>query len=222
MSDAGDVLREGWRRQASEDLMLERVGLAEGETSEKAGTSWNESFDEAVDVFPFPKLRIPVMEPAATTKQQARKQPTLYLMIGLPGAGKTTRAKEIEVEHAALRLTPDEWIVALYGNDLDRPRRDAVRDPVEAVQWHVAKRALSLGCNVVLDWGFWSRAERSEYQRQAEGLGARVEVVFLDAGIDELWSRILRRDESTSGTLHITRSELEYWSTLFEPPAEED
>jgi len=165
-------------------------------------------------------VRITVTERAATSDQQVCEQPTLYLMVGLPGAGKTTRAKEIEAAHAALRLTPDEWIVALYGHDLDRTRRDAVRDPVEAVQWLVAKRALSLGCNVVLDWGFWSHAERVAYQRQAEGLGARVEVVFLAAGIDELWSRISRRDESTSGTLHITRSELERWSTLFEPPAE--
>lgn len=114
------------------------------------------------------------------------KQPTLYMMVGLPGAGKTTRAKELESAASALRLTPDEWIVALYGHDLDRPHRDAVRDPVEAVQWQVAQRALSLGCNVVLDWGFWSRAERTEYRRRAEALGARVRVIFLDATADEL------------------------------------
>ena len=161
------------------------------------------------------------MECAEITTQQEPKRPTLYLMVGLPGSGKTTRAKEIEARHAALRLTPDEWILALYGNDLDRPHRDAVRDPVEAVQWQVAQRALALGCNVVLDWGFWSHAERLAYRRQAEALGARVELVFLDADIDELWSRISRRDESASGTLHITRAELELWSTLFEPPIEE-
>lgn len=143
-------------------------------------------------------------------------------MVGLPGSGKTTRAKEIESLHAALRLTPDEWIVALYGTDLDRTQRDAVRDPVEAVQWQVAKRALSLGCNVILDWGFWSHAERTEYRIQAEGLGARLEVVFLNADIEELWSRVSRRDEPTRGTLQITRSELERWSAMFEPPSQED
>jgi predicted kinase len=98
--------------------------------------------------------------------------PTLYLMVGLPGSGKTTRAREIEVAERALRLTPDDWIVALYGADLGRPQRDAVRDPVEALQWTVARRALTLGCDVILDWGFWSRQEREEYAAQAAALGA--------------------------------------------------
>lgn len=157
-----------------------------------------------------------------TNERHDHEQATLYMMVGLPGSGKTTRAREIETEHVALRLTPDEWILALYGDDLDRPHRDAVRDRVEAIQWQVARRALSLGCNVVLDWGFWSHAERTKYRRQAEALGARVRVRFLDATTDELWSRISQRDESTEGTLQITRSELEQWSTLFEPPTEEE
>ncbi|HEX5502040.1 MAG TPA: ATP-binding protein [Thermomicrobiales bacterium] len=155
-------------------------------------------------------------------ERRDRERPTLYLMVGLPGAGKTTRAQEIEAEHAALRLTPDEWILALYGPDLDRPERDAVRDPVEALQWQVAQRALALGCNIVLDWGFWSRAERVAYRARAAALGARTRVVFLDATIDELWSRIARRDESAAGTLQITRAELEAWAALFEPPGEDE
>jgi predicted kinase len=151
-----------------------------------------------------------------------RERPTLYIMVGLPGSGKTAKAREIEADCGALRLTPDEWIVSLYGTELDRRRRDAVRAPVEALQWQVAKRALSLGCSVVLDWGFWSRAERAEYRREAEVLGATVRTVFLDASPEELWARISRRDESVAGTLRITRAELEDWSNSFERPTEEE
>jgi predicted kinase len=163
-----------------------------------------------------------MMGHSPSNKRHDHGRSTLYMMVGLPGSGKTTRAKEIETEHVALRLTPDEWILALYGHDLDRPHRDAVRDRVEAIQWQVARRALALGCNVILDWGFWSQAERAEYGQRTEAVGARVRVVFLDATTDELWSRISQRDESTEGTLQITRSELERWSTKFEPPTEEE
>src|SRR4051794_16012185 len=43
-------------------------------------------------------------------------RPTLFLTVGLPGTGKTTAARRIEVERAALRLTKDEWVKALYGH----------------------------------------------------------------------------------------------------------
>ena len=156
-----------------------------------------------------------------SNSQPLPQQPVLYLMVGLPGSGKTTRAKEIEVEHNALRLSPDEWILDLYGHDLDRPQRDAVRDPVEALQWKVAQRAIGLGCSVVLDWGFWSQEERRSYGAQGEQLGATVQVIFLDAEIDELWARISQRDGSQQGTRHISREELEEWSTWFEPLTDE-
>ncbi|MFJ3714174.1 MULTISPECIES: hypothetical protein [unclassified Streptomyces] len=31
----------------------------------------------------------------------------------MPGAGKTTRARQLAKEHNALRLTPDEWMIPL-------------------------------------------------------------------------------------------------------------
>jgi predicted kinase len=149
-------------------------------------------------------------------------KPVLFLMVGLPGAGKTTRAKEIETRSHALRLTPDEWILALYGDKLDRRHRDAVRDPVEALQWEVAKRVLALGTSVILDWGLWAREERDRYRREAETLGAHTRVVFTDASLDELWRRVSQREESRAGTLGITREELEAWSKLFEAPTQDE
>jgi predicted kinase len=42
---------------------------------------------------------------------------TLLLTVGLPGAGKTTRARQLATEFNALRLTPDEWMIPLFGDD---------------------------------------------------------------------------------------------------------
>ncbi|MFL6043878.1 MAG: AAA family ATPase [Propionibacteriaceae bacterium] len=39
-------------------------------------------------------------------------------MVGLPAAGKTTRAKELAVAHQALRLTPDHWMIPLFGDSI--------------------------------------------------------------------------------------------------------
>jgi predicted kinase len=125
------------------------------------------------------------------------QRPTLFMMVGLPGAGKSTLAKEIEAEHNALRLTPDDWIVALFGNDA-RNQRDGARDPVEALQWEVAKRVLALGTNVVLDWGFWSRQERAWYRKEAELLGADAKLVFV------AWASMVARYDSNASNIRAS------------------
>lgn len=37
-------------------------------------------------------------------------------MVGLPAFGKTTRAKEIQTDCKALRLTTDEWMIPLFAD----------------------------------------------------------------------------------------------------------
>ncbi|HMF88378.1 MAG TPA: AAA family ATPase [Gemmatimonadaceae bacterium] len=149
--------------------------------------------------------------------------PTLHLIVGLPGAGKTTLARRLEGELPALRLTPDEWIGPLYGERLTQPELDAVRDPVENVQWGVAARALSLGASVVLDFGFWTRAERESFRERAATLGARSQVHGLVVAKDELWARLDRRNKDLPPhTFHITREQLDAWWALFEPPDDEE
>ncbi|HJR05651.1 MAG TPA: ATP-binding protein [Pyrinomonadaceae bacterium] len=148
---------------------------------------------------------------------------TLLLMCGLPGSGKTTLAKQLERERQAMRLTPDEWIVRLFGSNLTLPTLDWCRDPVEAVQWEVAERALSLGINVILDFGFWTRGEREGFRARAAALGARSEVHFLDVPRAVLLARLEARNaELPPFTFPVTEAQIDFWWKVFEPPTPDE
>lgn len=148
---------------------------------------------------------------------------TLFLICGLPGSGKTTLAREIERDRHALRLTPDEWIVKLFGADLAPPTLDWCRDPVEALQWEVAERALILGVSVILDFGFWTRGEREEFRSRARGLGAGVELHYLDVSREVLAARLAARNASLPPyTFRISEAQMDAWWSLFEPPTADE
>lgn len=56
----------------------------------------------------------------------------LFLMVGLPGAGKTARAKKLAAEHPALRLSPDAWMIPLFGEPGGGGRKRDVLAIIEA------------------------------------------------------------------------------------------
>ena len=92
-----------------------------------------------------------------TDREMVDTRPTLFLLVGLPGAGKTTRARELEVAQRALRFSPDEWMIPLYGES----DPDGMRDVLEGRLIATGARVLELGTSVILDFGFWGRDERS-------------------------------------------------------------
>lgn len=144
-------------------------------------------------------------------------------MCGLPCSGKTTAARTIEAEQSALRLTPDEWIQQLYGDAVSGEALAGARDPVERVLWQLAERILVLGVDVILDFGFWSRAEREEFRLRARRLGARSELHFSDVSEQELLRRLAARNaDPPPGTFSIDEGLLQTWFELFEPPSGEE
>lgn len=144
---------------------------------------------------------------------------TLHLMVGLPCSGKTTLAKRIEQERACLRLTPDEWIQRLFGADVRLDVLDAARDPMEALLWEVAAKVLQMGGDVILDFGFWTRAERDAFRERAAALGAGCVVHFSDVSQDELLQRLRARNAKLPpGCFRIDEERAKGWTKLFEPP----
>lgn len=148
---------------------------------------------------------------------------TLHLIVGLPCSGKTTFAKKLEHERSALRLTPDEWHVALFGQDAEEPEHDARHGLIEALLWNIARRALELGTNVILDFGFWAREEREDYRQRAKRLGASSEVHFLDVPAEELLRRLaVRNAQPSKACFYISEERMKPWIELFQTPSPQE
>ena len=148
---------------------------------------------------------------------------TLHLMVGLPCSGKTTLAQKLEHELPALRLTPDEWQIRLFGQDAEEPEHDARHSLIEAMLWNTASRALKLGMNVILDFGFWAREEREDYRSRAKHLGACSEVHYLDVSEAELLRRLEERNSQPSQeSFLISEEAMKPWIAFFQKPTPDE
>ena len=140
---------------------------------------------------------------------------TLFLMVGLPAAGKTTRARELAETQHALRLTPDHWMIPLFGDSMAEGKRWVLEGRLISA----ALQALRLGTSVVLDYGLWGRDERSALRWLARSAGAACQVVYLPVDKDVQLVRIAHRQETTPHqTFPMTEAEVDAWRGQFQEP----
>ena len=139
----------------------------------------------------------------------------LHLLVGMPGAGKSTVAQQIVEETGALHLDPDVWLMAL-GLPPAGPR-----DAFEALMFELTLDLVQRGVSVIVESGGWIRPHREAKRRAVQALGVPVELHVLDIPLEERWRRIARRNE-VSGAVHISRAELEEWELRWEPVTAEE
>ncbi|MDQ1065016.1 putative kinase [Streptomyces canus] len=140
---------------------------------------------------------------------------TLFLMVGLPGAGKTTQAKELAATHRALRLTPDHWMIPLFGDSMAGGKRWVLEGRLISV----ALQLLRLGTSVVLDYGLWGRDERSALRWLARSAGAACQVVYVPVDKDVQLARLAHRQATAPHqTFPMSETEVDQWREQFQVP----
>ena len=143
------------------------------------------------------------------------RRPRLIIVCGLPGAGKTTLAQDLERDYRAIRLSADDWMDALSIDLYDEEKRAQI----ETLQRNLAQQLLAVGQTVIIEWGTWAKSERDALRVEARALGAAVELRYVSARTDEFFDRIQRRGRENPP---ISRDAILRWSEIFEEPTSEE
>jgi predicted kinase len=137
-------------------------------------------------------------------------------MVGLPGSGKTTLARELAEKHGAVRFTLDEWMLRLHGLSFNDPAYGELASRCQGLIWDTALQVLTAGADVVLDWSMWSRERRRLWSARVSDAGCRVVVHYVATSSEVAAERARRR--SGPYNHQIGPSDVSHMVGLLEPP----
>lgn len=143
--------------------------------------------------------------------------PTVYLVYGFTGAGKTTFAKALEQDTGAVRFSADEWMARLHGSNPPAEKFQEYCDSIGELIWDMAALFLKRGHDVIMDMGFWSRFSRDQGRAFAAKHHADAKLYAVTCSEDVMRKRVLKRtSELPFGELVIDENAFELFKTRFE------
>lgn len=144
--------------------------------------------------------------------------PIVHLLHGFVGAGKTTFAKKLETEINAVRISPDEWMIALYGVNPPAELFDEYYQRINTWIWVQIDRIVKTGVDVIYDSGLWKRADRDDVIAKVKAIGATPKLYALQTPFEVSRERVLKRtDEMPDGALFIDDNAIQLFWSKFEP-----
>lgn len=150
--------------------------------------------------------------------------PTAHLIFGRVGAGKTTYGRELAAKRRALFFCLDEWMATLYMMDAPTPLTLDWALPrterAEAQITAIVRQATALGLDVVLELGFFRRAQRD--RARAAITGATIAVHVVEAPVELRRERVRERNRG-SATLTVEVDDATFdWAEQYFEDLDED
>lgn len=139
--------------------------------------------------------------------------------------GKTTYAKALIEKSGGVLLSCDEITLGVLGGQLG-DRHDEI---LQRVQQYLLTKALEIlrnGSDVILDWGLWTREERSRIRHFFKEHGFEYELHYLDIPEGEWQERINERNllvsNGHSDDYFVDEGLYSKAISIFEPPSDDE
>lgn len=145
----------------------------------------------------------------------------VMLICGKLCSGKSRYCRKLMESSPALLLSVDEITERIFDKDLGE-RHDEVSGKIQSYLFDKAAEAVMAGADVILDWGFWTRAGRREAADFFSERKIQAQWHYIDVS-DEVWQEsIARRNAAVlageDGSYYVDDGLLEKLTRLFEPP----
>lgn len=139
---------------------------------------------------------------------------------------KSYYAKQIKEKENAVILSIDEATYDLIDNE----QGGFYNAFAEIVNKYLMKKAVEIvkaGCNVILDWGFWTKAERQETTKYFNQFGIDVELIYV--GIVQLrWKQLIEeqnkkiKNGNGGSDFYVDEGLMEKLLSKFEEPTRDE
>lgn len=136
-------------------------------------------------------------------------------------SGKSSYAQKLRAELGAVILSVDEITLSLFGQNAG-DKHDEYVEKTEKYLFDKSVEIIATGINVILDWGFWTKAERTAAKDFYRSRNIECEFHYLDIS-DELWhERIEKRNRAVSAgeteAYYVDENLAKKFGAIFEPP----
>ena len=149
-----------------------------------------------------------------------------YLLCGEVGSGKTTYAKAWEAQTGGFVLSCDDLMLTLFDACIGPVRHQDMSTRCKSFLYEQALCLLGKGMDVMLDFGYWTRAERLEAKRFFADHGFAAYLVYVQAEADVITVHLAKRNQAiqTQGlrAYHIDAEKRARFHAQFEPPQKEE
>ncbi len=154
---------------------------------------------------------------------QTLANPTIYLLCGRIGSGKTSFAKRLERDTGAVRFTHDEWVSRAYGSCPPEADYADIAARINSEIWDAAIGRATLGQDSILDYGFWTRDSRDLARERVARAGAVARCYYLRCPVSVARTRTLKRSAAPPpDSLWIDAAAFQKLNALFEPPQDDE
>jgi predicted kinase len=144
---------------------------------------------------------------------------TLYILCGIPYAGKSTLTKELAKRYG-FKITSMDDIMEEKKMDSGTMTQD---DWNEAYSegYERLKKNLKEGYSTILDLGNLKRSERNTARSIAESLGVSHQLIYINTPVEKIMKRRLRNQE-TKERGHLEEASMKRALDMFQEPTEDE